>query len=124
MLTSALVRAKPRQAIPALEAVCAHLPFPGHPAGRGRVNHRSPRSPHPCVRDGTRPLTRTTYALILGRSDRATCRRKTRGRLLRKLQISLGLALATAIVSVLSYMVAMPGSSYSGALKPLTADES
>ena len=40
-----------------------------------------------------------------------------------KLQISLGLALATAIVSVLSYMVAMPGSSYSGALKPLTEDE-
>ena len=42
---------------------------------------------------------------------------------MRKLQISLGLALAAAIVSVLSYMVAMPGSSYSGAPKPLTADE-
>ena len=42
---------------------------------------------------------------------------------MRKLQPSLGLALAAAIVSVLSYMVAMPESSYSGALKPLTADE-
>jgi Zn-dependent M28 family amino/carboxypeptidase len=42
---------------------------------------------------------------------------------LRKLQISFALALAAAIVSLVSYMVAMPGSSYSGALKPLTADE-
>jgi Zn-dependent M28 family amino/carboxypeptidase len=43
--------------------------------------------------------------------------------MLRKLQISLGFALAIAIVSALSYMVATPGSSYSGALKPLTAEE-
>jgi Zn-dependent M28 family amino/carboxypeptidase len=48
---------------------------------------------------------------------------ETSGRLLRKLQILLGIALATAIVSVVSYMVAMPQSSYAGALKSLTDDE-